>query len=234
MTLRTLPLLIIILILSACNNSDSSQKLIAKFEKAIDYGDSYTAIFYAHEILAKEQKNDTITLKLLNLYNITKNHTSSVNLANEILPRLKNREKVEVLNIKARNLSALGQVEKAIETYDELHKIDTKNSIQYLYEIGTLYFKIRKIQKGIAAMQQIVDNPESRTLLTTIQSDWGRDKVPYYLAALNYVGYIYIETENFNKADKIYKKIKSTNVPFKLANGNIKLLEQRKTKANQQ
>lgn len=220
-----------VIIFSACTNDTKSPNILqSKMDKAIGYNDYYTAIYYAHELLALEPKADSTAFQLVELYLITKNYSAVIKVADELLPKADANKQKQLWQIKAGAYANSRDFASAIAAYDTLSQLNKDKELDYLYEIGVLYFQGRNVEKGIETMQKVAANPLSRTTTTTIRSDWGEDKVPYYLAALNYIGYIQIETQNIEKAEAIYQEITQAKIPFKLAEGNMKLLAQRKAK----
>lgn len=234
MLLKTILFITILGVLFSCdnNNNTSVQQLQNQMDKAIDYNDYYTAIYYAHELLALKPDSDSTAVQLAELYKVTKNYAGAIKVAEELLPKADQAKQLVLWQLKAESLSASRDYGGAIAAYNTLKGIDKDEDkeLEYLYEIGVLYFQGRDIQNGIQTMEQVRSLPNSKTTLTKIRSDWGEDNVSYYLAALNFIGYIKIETKEFEAAELIYKEIESSGVPFKLAAGNQQLLEQRKAK----
>jgi hypothetical protein len=232
MLLKIILFIAILGVLFSCdnNNNTSVQQLQNQMDKAIDYNDYYTAIYYAHELLALKPDSDSTAVQLAELYKVTKNYAGAIKVAEELLPKAKQTEQLVLWQLKAESLSASRNYGEAIAAYNTLKGIDKGKELEYLYEIGVLYFQGRDIQNGIQTMEQVRSLPNSKTTLTKIRSDWGEDNVSYYLAALNFIGYIKIETKEFEAAELIYNEIESSGVPFKLAAGNQQLLEQRKAK----
>lgn len=232
MFLKTILYIILLGLLFSCsnNNNTSVEQLQGQLEKAIDYNDYYTAIYYAHELLALKPDNDSTAVQLAELYKVTKNYAGAIKVVEELLPKANQAEQRVLWNLKAESLSASRDYVGAIAAYNTLKGMDKSKELEYLYEIGVLYFQGRDVQNGIQIMEQVKSLPNSKTTLMKIRSDWGEDNISYYLAASNYIGYIKIETKDFEAAEAIYKEIKSSGVPFKLAEGNQKLLEQRKEK----
>ncbi|MBL4650747.1 MAG: hypothetical protein JKY03_13535 [Aureispira sp.] len=230
MLIKTILYTVLLGFLFSCsnNNSTSVQQLQGRLDKAIDYNDYYTAIYYAHELLALKPGNDSTGIQLAELYKVTKNYAGAIKVAEELLPKATPAEQLILWELKAESLAASRNYGGAIAAYNTLNGIDKSKELEYLYEIGVLYFQGRDIQNGSQTMKQVCSLPKSKTTLTKIQSDWGNDNVSYYLAALNYIGYIKIETKDFEAATAIYKEIETSGVPFKLAAGNQKMLEKRK------
>ncbi|MCP4443194.1 MAG: hypothetical protein GY810_30175 [Aureispira sp.] len=227
--------ILIAMVFVACTNDTKSPDVLqSKMAKAISYNDYYTAIYYAHELLDLDNKVDSTAFQLVELYLITKNYAGAIKMANELLPNANAERQKQLWKIKADAFSKSRDYASAITAYDTLVHLDKDKELDCLYEIGVLYFQGRSIQKGMEAMQKVIANPLSRTTMTTIRSDWGEDKVPYYLAALNYIGYVQIETKKFLEAEAIYEEIVQAKIPFKLAEGNMKLLEQRKAQLTKQ
>ncbi|WP_052594897.1 lipopolysaccharide assembly protein LapB [Aureispira sp. CCB-QB1] len=210
------------------NNTTSTEQLQVQLDKAIGYNDYYTAIYYAHELLAINPNLDSTAIQLAELYKVTKNYAGAIKVAEELIPKVTLEEQLVLWTLKAESLTASRNYPEAIAAYNVLKGLDKTKALEYLYEIGVLYFQARDIQNGIQTMEQVRDLPASKTTLTKIHSDWGEDNVSYYLAALNYIGYIKIETNDFDAATAIYDEITRLGVPFKLAAGNKKLLEQLK------
>lgn len=230
----TLYILIILLIgLNSCDNNkaNSREQLQAKMKKAIDYVDYYTAIYYAHELLALDAAADSTAIQLAELYNVTQNTVGAIKLADELLPKVGKEEQVRLWLIKATSFENARNYPKAIAAYEQLASLDPVKEVDCLYEIGVLFFQGKDIENGIKTMQKVVQHPDAKTRQTTIRSDWGEDKVSYYLAALNYIGYVYIETKKYTEAETIYAEINQSGTPFKLAKGNQQLLVQRKAKS---
>lgn len=233
MRIKTILYTVLLGLLFSCNNnsSTSAEQLQSQLDKAIDYNDYYTAIYYAHELLALKPDNDSTAVQLAELYKVTKNYAGTIKVAEELLPTATPAEQLILWTLKAESLAASRNYGGAIAAYNTLKGIDESKKLEYLYEIGVLYFQGRDVQNGSQTMKEVCSLPESKTTLTQIRSDWGDDKVSYYLAALNYIGYVSIETEDFEAATAIYKEIKTSGVPFKLAAGNQQLLEKRKGQA---
>jgi hypothetical protein len=217
-----------ITLLISCNNSTkNAASLQGQIDTAISYNDINTAIYYSHELIALEGTADSVSVRLAGLYMLNKNYVGATKLAEELLPTSSKENQLKLWQIKAESFANAGVLGQAIAAYDTLGLLHPQNALDYKYEIGVLYFKARDIQRGVSTMQEVIQNPASKTKQTKIRSDWGEEQVSYYLAALNYIGYIKIETKQFEDAAKIYAEIQNSGTPFKLAANNMSLLKKR-------
>jgi tetratricopeptide (TPR) repeat protein len=223
-----LPLIGIISLLTACNSPKNTPYLEEQFDKAITFNDNITAIYYLHEIRAAEPKNNSVYIRLGDLYSKMGNYKGALTAIKVALRKANELETKDLLFAQVRSHKGLKQHKEAIAILDTLCLLDKERDIEYKYEIAILAFEAKDLQNALVRMNDVLKHPTAGEVRKVLNSDLGQDNVSYYLAALNFIGYIKIATGDFDTADKIYAEILSKTQAFKLANSNYQLLVQEK------
>ena len=220
----------LILIVSACSSPKNAPYLEEQFDKAVSFNDNITAVYYLHELMSLDPENNNIYIRLGDLYSKMGNYKGAISAIYIALKKSNELETKDLLFAKVRSLRGLEQKKEAIQVLDSLCTLDKDRALEYRYEIAILYFESKDLTNAVSRMYEVLNNPMSSQIKKDLNSDLGDDKVSYYLAALNFIGYIKIVTGELEAAEQLYQQILNQTKEFKLANNNIKLLEQEKAR----
>lgn len=218
----------ILVFLSACSSPKNAPYLEEQFDKAMTFNDNITAVYYLHEIRTLEPENNSVYIRLGDLYSKMGNYKGALTAIEIALKKANDLETKDLLFAKVRSHKGLRQNTEAVAVLDTLCLLDKERAIEYKYEIAVLYFEAKDLQNALIRMNDVLRHPTAAQVSKELNSDLGKDNVSYYLAALNFIGYLKIATGDFASADKIYADIFNQTQEFKLANSNYKLLLQEK------
>ncbi len=220
--------IVLILMSTSCSSPKNAPYLEEQFDKAISFNDNITAVYYLHELMGLDSENNSIYIRLGDLYSKMGNYKGSISAIEIALTKSNKLETKDLLFAKVRSYKGLNQKKEAIQVLDSLCILDKERELEYRYEIALLYFESKDLKNAVSRMSEVLKNPMSAQIKKELKSDLGKDKISYYLAALNFIGYIKIITGELEEAEQIYQEILKQTKDFKLANNNIKLLEQEK------
>jgi len=223
-----LSLIGIVGLVAACSSPKNAPYLEEQFDKAMTFNDDITALYYLHEIMALDSKNNSVYIRLGDIYSKVGNYKGAIKAIDIALKKANELETKDLLFTKVRSHKGLQQKKEAIGILDTLCLLDKERELEYRYEIAVLYFEQQDLQNALDRMNEVLNAPTAAQVKKKLNSDLGQDDVSYYLAAQNFIGYIKIVTGDFDAADLIYSNIFKQTQDFQLANNNFKLLVQEK------
>jgi tetratricopeptide (TPR) repeat protein len=222
---RLLELLIILLLIS-CVAPETAPHIEGKYERARQLGDDRTAIVYLHELLDLGDENYSVYRRLATCYYQTQNYAAAIESIDEILEEANVLDKKDMLLIKAKSYTELGDYTNAIGAYDVLIKVDKELALEYIYQMGVLYKAHGDVGSTILKMNQIVAMPLARLTEKEINSDQtGSEFVTYYQAALNFKAVVQMQAQDLVQAQQTYEQLFQEQRPFQLATRNYEQLK---------
>lgn len=205
-------------VLVSCDSTNKQVELQKRvYKKAVEINDYYTAITAAQQIVAIDSQS-TFMDSIAALYYLVGNDYGVEKIATECL--LIRPKAIEVKRVLAKAQKNMGKYSDAILTYQELIKDDESSTIEYEYSIGECFFFIENFQSCLEYMKKVTDKEQSSTKEIELIFNQKRQKVSYYLAAMNTIAYVLTISGNPDQGIALYKQILERKPDFGLANSN--------------
>lgn len=112
----------------------------------------------------------------------------------------------------------------AIILFQELIKLTPENMHKIEYEIGMCFFQLENYSSTLKQMQKVIANPASKVNVKEYITEGKKYSVPYHVAAVNTIGYLYYLSGDFDKALQAYDTVLSEYPYFQLALNNKALI----------
>jgi len=198
------------------------------YKNAVKYYDLQAASVALYNAIALKPERKDLYDSLTYLYFAGERYGQVYLMGEDILKRDENRNDIREMLAVAKQ--ALNMPKEALADYEKI--FNATKELQYLYQVATLQYQLKRFGECIASLEQIIANPESEKKQIAIKNqDGGGQNVPMKAAAFNVKGICALEVnqddaakENFNEALKLFPD-------FVLAKNNLTLVEQRKAAA---
>ncbi len=221
MTNKLFTILVFAVLSVALISCDSSQKTIEiqkrVYTTAIGADDYATALNAAHQIVGID-KQSTYLDSIAGLYFLVGNNFGAEKIALECL-KLRPKS-IEVRRVLAKAQKNMGKYSDALLTYQELIKEDESRTLDYEYSIGECFFFMENFQSCLEYMKKVTDKEQSTTKEIELVFNQKRQKVSYYLAAMNTIAYVLTISGSPEQGISLYKQILERKPDFALAMSN--------------
>ena len=217
-------LLLVLLLLAGCTNPTQQiniEKEIYNRARAVD--DAPVAINAAYRIVLLDETQTNFYDSIAQIYFEVQNFYGAKTVATNVY---KNKQSKQILNILAYSNFYEGNYTDASLYLQDLVKIDSLNSLKYLYDIGICFFNVENGKTAMEYMQKVLNHPASKMTQKEVVMGNQQYKAYYYILALNTVGYIQMLNQQYSKAEETFQQLLSIEPEFELAKNNYKILQQ--------
>jgi tetratricopeptide (TPR) repeat protein len=196
---------------------------VAAYKTAMKYYDLQSAASAVYTALALKPERVDLVDTLAYIYFAGEKYPQAFLVGEDLLKKDANRN--DIREIVAVSKQSLGMVKESLADYEKL--FGATKDLQFLYQMATLQYQLKRFGECINSLDQIIANPESAKLEVALRNqDGSGQKVPMKAAAYNVKGICAMEVnqkdaakENFSKALELYPD-------FQLAQNNVKFLSQ--------
>jgi len=200
---------------------------------AINAGDYNQAITFGYRLLAQEPENLTRVFQLAQLYYAAQNYEMSLRFST-IVANKDSLKKQRAMELPALNLIGLKATDKAVELYKVMSKEFINPS--YLYEASVLEYQTKKFDDCIATLNTILKDTtaQKQTIVMSRENAVGKviqEDINLIAAALNILGVVGLEKENYPEAKKYFSNALAIQPNFILAENNLKEVVKKEEKA---
>lgn len=191
-------------------------------DQSLKYNDATTAINGLHNIIAIEGDlsvyKDSLALVYFNLGNYTSSHL----LVQELLKQKSGN--VQLLEINAISLQALGRTKEAIDAYELL--FSKTNNMFHAYNLANLQFNLKRLEESQISIDRALNCEELNNvyLQFPIDKDYVQN-IPLKAAVYNLRGLIKYEVKDINNSKLSFEEALKIMPDFKVANQNLKSIE---------
>lgn len=210
------------------NSSPSSSKEYkqqkAVFDQALIYADYSVAKNALYQMMAIDTANKNLRDTLCILYFHAGDYGHCVMLGDQILKE--NPENVDIRGLKAISEKALGLLKEALSDYEVLY--NTNQSLEYLYQICTIQYEMKRYGECILSADKIIADSQSENVKINISTQQSRQMIPMKAAAINIKGVIFLEMGKKDEARNAFKQALALAPDFELAKNNLKVLNEKK------
>jgi len=199
-------------------NIDSVAKQIA-----ISFDDYDKAITFGYRLLAQDPGNVNKVFDLAQLYYAAKNYEMSLRFST-IVANNDSLNNQSALELAALNLVGLKANDKAVKLYKEMAS-KLKSPI-YLYQASIIEFEINKMDDCIATLNTVLNDSlavEQKVAMSR-KNALGKvikEEVSLIAAALNILGFVSLQKENYTEAKKYFSNALVIHPNFILAENNL-------------
>ncbi|MCB9202729.1 MAG: hypothetical protein H6604_06770 [Flavobacteriales bacterium] len=191
------------------------------YKNALKYSDIQTAIKSIHSIIALEGENSTYKDTLMYAYTRSQNYFGSHKLAEELLKKRPNDEKL--LEVDAVSLKQLGAVKEAIVAYEKL--FNKTQNMYYGYELASLQNGIKRLVEAELTIDNALKSEEIKDAYIVFPVDKNnQQKVPLKAALYNLKGIVAFEQKNKDAANIAFQEALKIMPEFALATQNLNTL----------
>ncbi|MCS6819877.1 MAG: hypothetical protein RMJ53_02660 [Chitinophagales bacterium] len=205
---------------------------MSAYKNALKYFDLQAASVALYQAIALKPERTDLLDSLAYLYFTGERYGQVYLLGDEILK--KDGKRNDIREMLAVSKQALNMPREALEDYEKLYA--STKELQYLYQVASLQYQLKRYGECIASLDAIISNPEADKKQINIKNqDGGSQNVPMKAAAYNVKGICALEVNqieaaknNFNEALKIFPE-------FVLARNNLNYANQleKNTASNQ-
>jgi len=144
---------------SIAQNSNQVELEKQKLKQALIYGDQSTATNMMYNIIALEGEKSVYKDSLAYLYFNRRSYLSCFLATEDALKN--NPNNIEILEMNAFSIEALGAYDKAIESYKKL--LITSNNNYHAYKVASLQFELKKFDEAYASIKKAELLPDNGT-----------------------------------------------------------------------
>lgn len=191
-------------------------------ESARKIGDPAVAVNSLFKLIALEGANSTYKDTLAYVYFTGRKYAPTYMMTTEVLER--DPDHLEMLEMNAISLDALGAFEKAAEVYAKLLKKSESNF--YGYTLANIYFKMKKYEEAYTVIKKAETFNDEGKYKVTFSINQNHTQQVELIAAIPYLkGLIEIELKNNEGAKLSFSKAAKIQPDFVLAKENLEALE---------
>ncbi len=220
---------ILLIISSACESNKNKisplQVEKAVYQKAIKANDAVTALGAAYRIVLIEPEEKNYNDSIAHLLFVMENYRGAIEVAENILADHNNKN---LFGILAKSNFELQNYTDASMYYQDLMRADSVNKVEYLYDIGTCFYYMENNETAFKYMSKVMEEDQSRMKKKRFITNKQAEETYYYVAAMNFMGIIYIGDRKYAKAEEIYQELFKIDDKFQLAKNNYSVLQQLK------
>lgn len=196
---------------------------IAAYKTAMRYYDLQSATSAIYAALALNPERTDLIDSLAYIYFAGEKYPQSFLVGEDILKRNEGRN--DIREIVAVSKQSLGMSKEALADFEKLYAA-TKD-LQFLYQISTLQYQLKRFGECISSLDQIIANPESEKQEVALRNqDGSGQKVSMKAAAFNVKGICALEVNQKDAAKDNFTKALELSPNFQLALNNMKFLSQ--------
>ena len=205
------------------NNATQFNAQISAYKTAMKYYDLQSAASAIYSALALNPERTDLIDSLAYIYFAGEKYPQSFLVGEDILK--KNEGRNDIREIVAVSKQSLGMGKEALVDYEKLYSA-TKD-LQFLYQISTLQYQLKRFGECIGSLDQIIASPESAKQEVSLRNqDGSGQKVPMKAAAFNVKGICAMEVNQKDAAKDNFGKALELFPDFQLALNNMKFLSQ--------
>ena len=200
---------------------------------AINAGDYNQAITFGYRILAKDPENINRVFQLAQLYYAAQNYEMSLRFSSIVVNK-DSLKKQSAMELAALNLLGLKATDKAVELYKAM--ATEFNHPSYLYEASVLAYQTKKLDDCITILNTVLKDTtaQKQTIVMSRENAVGKvikEEINLIAAALNILGVVSLEKENYTEAKKYFGNALAIQPNFILAENNLKEVVKKEEKA---
>lgn len=185
-------------------------------------GDGTVSVNSLYRLIALEGENSTYKDSLAYVYFSERKYASCFMVTNDVLKR--NPKHVEMLDMKAISLEALGALDKSLEVNEELFKLTSNN--YHGYTLAKLQYSLKKNEDAFATIQKAEKLNDAGTYKVTFNINQNHTQQIELLAAISYLkGLIALELDKKDIAKESFEKSVKIQPEFVLAKENLEALQ---------
>lgn len=185
-------------------------------------GDGTVTVNSLYRLIALEGENSTYKDSLAYVYFSERKYASCFMVTNDVLKR--NPKHVEMLDMKAISLEALGALDKSLEVNEELFKLTSNN--YHGYTLAKLQYSLKKNEDAFATIQKAEKLNDAGTYKVTFNINQNHTQQIELLAAISYLkGLIALELDKKDIAKESFEKSVKIQPEFVLAKENLEALQ---------
>ncbi len=213
---------------SQSNNSALFNAQIAAYKTSMKYYDLQSAASAIYTALALNPQRTDLIDSLAYIYFAGEKYPQSFLVGEDILK--KNESRNDIREIVAVSKQSLGMGKEALADYEKLY--GATKDLQFLYQIATLQYQLKRFGECIGSLDQIIVSPESAKQEVALRNqDGSGQKVPMKAAAFNVKGICAMEVNQKDAAKDNFAKALELYPEFQLAQNNMNVLSQPEQKA---
>lgn len=185
--------------------------------------DKRLKIDYLVDLYSKDTNNVLALKDLAAIYYQSKAYKEAFNVCQLIIRKEKNN--IFALRMIAGVYEQGGQIEEAIVYYQKLLAI--AETPQDFYQLASLYYNNSNFKSALYYLNKILSGPnEGENVLITYEKEgkYYNQLVPINAAALNMIGFAYMNSEKIDEAKKVINEALKIFPDFELAKGNLNYL----------
>ena len=212
-----------LLVFSSCHSGSNFDKKMDRHDrlvlkKAIQIGDASAAMTSVVSLLTRDSNNTGLYDTLAQICRNTNNISGILYASAKVLKTQPNN--ISMLELFAISSSAKGNNRDAIASYNKLFEL--KKNTRYLLEIALIYYNSKAFADAKQVMSNIINNPSSKTDMTTVPVGEGQSvSVPVLAALYNVLGFDADLGKDSKTATEYYKKALEIAPDFSLAKNNL-------------
>ena len=213
-----------------------SQKLYKKdllnleksiYKKALKNYDLETAKNAVYHILELEGEQSMYLDTLAYIYFNQKNYLSCLQVSNQIL---KQKEKKDILELKAVSLEKLNDIKSAIDVYEKLYAIN--KDVVTAYKLAELQHQLKRAAEAYATLKSAenLKFPDKITIAFPSEKKGEIQRVPFKAAFYNLMALASYDLHNYDMAIKYYDEALKIFPDFFIAKQNRNVVKLMKDK----
>jgi len=204
------------------NNSEAIRVEKEVLNSARNIGDPAVAVNSLFRLIALEGANSTYKDTLAYIYFTARKYGPAFMMTAEVLKRDPNN--IEMLEMGAISLDALGAFDKAAEVYTTL--LEKSNSNFYAYTLSNIYFKMKKYEEAYPVIKDAETYNDEGKYKVTFSINQNHTQQVELIAAIPYLkGLIEIQLEKNEEAKLSFAKAVKIQPDFVLAQENLEAIE---------
>lgn len=185
-------------------------------------GDGMVTVNSLYRLIALEGVNSTYKDSLAYVYFSERKYASCFMVTNDVLKR--NPKHVEMLDMKAISLEALGALDKSLEVNEELFKLTNNN--YHGYTLAKLQYSLKKNEDAFVTIQKVEKLSDAGTYKVTFNINQNHTQQIELLAAISYLkGLIALGLDKKDIAKTSFEKSVKIQPEFVLAKENLEALQ---------
>lgn len=199
------------------------------YKNALKFYDTQTATTALYNAIALQPERADLYDSLTYLYFAAERYGQVFLLGEDLLKKDNSRNDIREMVAIAKQ--SLNLAKESLEDYEKLYA--ATKQLQYLYQVATLQYQLKRYGECVASLDQIIGNEEADQLQMAIRNqDGSNQNVPMKAAAYNVKGICALELnqedaakQNFDEAVKLFPD-------FTLAKNNLEFIAQKKAQSN--
>jgi tetratricopeptide (TPR) repeat protein len=198
--------------------SAASQHYLMKYATASRWNDLDVARDALYDLIIQNPANDSLIFTLGYLYLENQKYASSLLIAQDLLVR--NAKNESYLELAAVSAQELGVLDRALQHYENLYKVNS--NISTMYQIAFLQYNLKRYDESQSSADIILSKPEATTTKVVFNDPQGKPKeYPMKVAVLNLKGLVALDKGDKAGAKKQFNEALAVAPDFVPAKENL-------------